>query len=138
MSQKLIYQKLFRAPKPFQDHVCHFVTALGVLQGLRRCLIASKLVFLLVNGGWCEWYNWGPCNSVTGKRKRTRGCNNPPPQNGGAYCSGSSYDEEYCTGIRYYQAKDETFTQTSDTARIAINLFFFKQHPKVFSLGNPT
>ena len=89
--------------RPLPRSIGHFVTALGVLQGVSQCPIAAKLVFILVNGGWCEWDNWGQCNS--GKKKRTRGCNNPPPQNGGAYCSGSSTNEEYCTGIRYYQAK---------------------------------
>jgi len=51
-----------------------------------------------VEGAWSDWGEWGSCDSVTERKKRRRGCNNPPPQNGGAYCSGSISDEEYCTG----------------------------------------
>merc|ERR1719153_676182 len=51
-----------------------------------------------VNGAWSSWGSWSSCNAQSGKKKRTRHCNNPPPKNGGASCSGSSSDEASCKG----------------------------------------
>jgi len=42
-----------------------------------------------IDGGWGDWGDWGTC-SVTcggGDEARTRECNNPPPQHGGADCT---------------------------------------------------
>ena len=58
-----------------------------------------------MDGAWSYWGEWGSCDSVTGRKKRRRKCDNPPPSNGGAYCSGPSADEELCAGIRYCQAR---------------------------------
>jgi len=49
-----------------------------------------------VNGAWGEWGSWSSCNTLTGKRNRTRLCNDPKPLNGGASCPGSSSLEETC------------------------------------------
>ena len=57
--------------------------------------------FLAGDGAWSDWGEWGSCDSVTGRKKRRRKCDNPLPSNGGAYCSGPSADEELCAGIRY-------------------------------------
>jgi hypothetical protein len=47
----------------------------------------------LVNGGWGSWTS-GSCSVTacgqTGKRSRSRTCDNPPPQNGGTGCTGST------------------------------------------------
>ncbi|XP_053549597.1 complement component C8 alpha chain [Bombina bombina] len=46
------------------------------------------------DGYWSCWSSWTSCQS--GKRQRTRECNNPPPKNGGAPCVGRSVHTEYC------------------------------------------
>ncbi|XP_069837415.1 complement component C8 alpha chain [Dendropsophus ebraccatus] len=45
-------------------------------------------------GGWSCWSLWSACQS--GKRQRTRSCNNPPPKNGGERCLGKSIQTESC------------------------------------------
>ncbi|XP_044158219.1 complement component C8 alpha chain [Bufo gargarizans] len=45
-------------------------------------------------GGWSCWSSWSTCQS--GKRQRTRSCNNPPPKNGGSRCLGKSVQTESC------------------------------------------
>merc|ERR1719153_1176043 len=49
-----------------------------------------------VNGVWSSWGSWSSCNAQSGKKKRTRHCNNPAPKNGGASCPGSSSNETSC------------------------------------------
>ena len=54
-----------------------------------------------VNGGWSNWGNWEPRNGSRTDlppkyRNRTRKCTNPPPQNDGTKCDGSSVDIELC------------------------------------------
>ena len=57
----------------------------------------------IVNGGWGAWSDYTATNSTCiisggtyqptiGFRSRTRQCNNPAPQNGGATCPGSSIE----------------------------------------------
>uniref|UniRef100_A0A8C8SV87 Complement C8 alpha chain n=1 Tax=Pelusios castaneus TaxID=367368 RepID=A0A8C8SV87_9SAUR len=46
------------------------------------------------NGGWSCWSSWTPCQS--GTKTRTRQCNNPSPQNGGAWCVGQSVQTKTC------------------------------------------
>ncbi|XP_064215610.1 semaphorin-5B [Tribolium castaneum] len=47
------------------------------------------------DGGWGEWSDWGDCSPshCSGCKRRTRVCNNPPPENGGQFCAGN--DEEF-------------------------------------------
>ncbi|XP_070200226.1 uncharacterized protein [Littorina saxatilis] len=51
-----------------------------------------------VDGGWGNWTDWTGCSGTCGggKTTRTRQCNNPTPQNGGALCEGEDTDEESC------------------------------------------
>ncbi|XP_072038771.1 coadhesin-like isoform X1 [Amphiura filiformis] len=55
-----------------------------------------------IPGGWSNWGEWSPscsatkCNEV-GLQLRQRLCDNPPPQNSGPYCRGSSYSSQPCT-----------------------------------------
>jgi hypothetical protein len=66
-------------------------------------IILKLILYLFVikkntDGGWNNWMDWSPC-SVTctiGTKTRTRLCNNPTPQNGGANCSGLSEDLQDC------------------------------------------
>jgi len=50
----------------------------------------------VIDGGWSSWSEWSPCNErcVQG---RTRQCNRPKPQNGGAPCDESDHEQQQCT-----------------------------------------
>ena len=58
--------------------------------------IGGRCVAIPVNGGWSEWGAWGACNTRTGRKKRTRECNNPHPSHSGAPCTGSYTQETTC------------------------------------------
>ncbi|KAL0269384.1 UNVERIFIED_CONTAM: hypothetical protein PYX00_007138 [Menopon gallinae] len=72
------------------------------LQSVTEC----PLLHVPVDGGWSSWSNWFSC-SLQGTQTtedngdrckcRTRQCNNPTPQNGGAPCSGISVAVTNCT-----------------------------------------
>lgn len=51
-----------------------------------------------VNGGWSGWGGWSSCSASCGggTQTRTRSCNNPPPTNGGADCSGPNSESQSC------------------------------------------
>ncbi|XP_058503474.1 complement component C8 alpha chain [Solea solea] len=46
------------------------------------------------DGSWSCWEAWSSCTS--GRKTRTRTCNNPPPDGGGAACQGSSSHTQRC------------------------------------------
>lgn len=56
------------------------------------------LLYILVDGAWGAWGNWGDCTKscASGRKSRSRICDNPKPANGGLDCPGSSGDFEYC------------------------------------------
>jgi len=51
-----------------------------------------------IDGGWSSWSAWDSCSVSCGggTQSRTRTCNNPTPQYGGANCSGSSSESQAC------------------------------------------
>ena len=59
-----------------------------------KCFYVLKFLFFLVDGGLSEWSQWSTCELPCGGSvvNRTRLCNNPPPQNGGAYCNGQQVE----------------------------------------------
>ena len=54
--------------------------------------------YVVVDGGWSEWSEWGACNETcgTGSRSRSRACSNPAPQYGGKECAGDKIQFEIC------------------------------------------
>ncbi|MBL7715265.1 MAG: hypothetical protein JNL01_07320 [Bdellovibrionales bacterium] len=52
----------------------------------------------IVNGGWSAWSGWSACSATCGigSQSRSRTCDSPAPQNGGADCSGSDTDWQSC------------------------------------------
>ncbi|XP_053325662.1 hemicentin-1 [Spea bombifrons] len=51
-----------------------------------------------VDGNWSAWSSWEDCSKScgTGKKTRTRVCDNPSPQEGGKACEGDAVDEAVC------------------------------------------
>ncbi|KAI5643860.1 reprolysin family propeptide domain-containing protein [Phthorimaea operculella] len=51
-----------------------------------------------VNGGWGEWSEWSECSRTCGAgvSTQTRDCNNPAPENNGAYCIGDRSRYKVC------------------------------------------
>ena len=52
----------------------------------------------IVDGMWTEWNEWGDCSATcgAGDAVRERYCINPPPTDGGAYCTGDSIETQSC------------------------------------------
>ncbi|XP_062521112.1 A disintegrin and metalloproteinase with thrombospondin motifs adt-1-like [Corticium candelabrum] len=50
------------------------------------------------DGEWAAWSHWGDCESTCGRamKRRNRTCTNPAPSDGGADCTGSDSDFDYC------------------------------------------
>ena len=64
-----------------------------------RVKCESKLgFFLIVDGYWSNWGSWAPCSRTCGPGRtwRTRDCDNPPPSNGGAFCTGQAFQLGSC------------------------------------------
>ena len=57
-----------------------------------------KIIFLLVDGDWDTWSQWGPCSVSCGPGQQTksRTCTNPAPAHGGQACTGNSTDIQSC------------------------------------------
>jgi len=74
-----------------------FLFGIGKIQNIslgKHYLVEMKDVHRV----WGEWGQWSACNAKTGRKQRTRQCNNPTPLNGGSDCPGSSTDEHHCLG----------------------------------------
>ncbi|XP_066274928.1 uncharacterized protein [Branchiostoma lanceolatum] len=50
------------------------------------------------DGGWSLWSSWSNCSGTCGNsfRMRSRICDHPPPQHGGAVCNGKRSESETC------------------------------------------
>ena len=59
------------------------------------------VVYLLVNGNWTEWTQWGTCDVSCGLGyiRRERWCTNPEPMHGGAYCEGDVEETIPCNNF---------------------------------------
>jgi len=55
-------------------------------------------MFISVDGMWGSWSTWTDCDAACGNGQinRTRDCDNPAPQHGGAYCTGLDVDNSTC------------------------------------------
>jgi hypothetical protein len=51
-----------------------------------------------VDGGYSVWSSWATCSLTCGggKQDRTRNCNSPSPQYGGAACVGTGSQTQDC------------------------------------------
>ncbi|XP_033736371.1 uncharacterized protein LOC117324562 [Pecten maximus] len=51
-----------------------------------------------IDGGWSSWGGWGSCTVSCGggSQQKTRSCNNPSPQHGGANCPNSATATQSC------------------------------------------
>ncbi|XP_022323547.2 ectin-like [Crassostrea virginica] len=51
-----------------------------------------------INGNWSTWTAWSDCSSTcgNGSQSRVRYCDSPYPSGGGAFCTGSSSDDQLC------------------------------------------
>ncbi|XP_053373915.1 fibropellin-1-like [Mercenaria mercenaria] len=63
----------------------------------RNCdyLIGSPM-----DGEWGQWEAWQGCSATcgTGRQRRYRACDDPPPDYGGQPCVGDGFDETSCSG----------------------------------------
>ncbi|CAF1064997.1 unnamed protein product [Adineta steineri] len=52
-----------------------------------------------IDGGWSNYTSYGPCSATcgNGSQTRTRDCNSPIPQYGGAQCIGDSKQAQLCS-----------------------------------------
>lgn len=55
-----------------------------------ECVPEDRQQLTPVDGGWGAWGPWGTCSRTCGGgiRRGERRCDNPPPSNGGTYCTG--------------------------------------------------
>lgn len=79
------------------------------MQYIYKCIniISYILLIISVDGGYSEWGEWNACTVTCGigSKSRTRDCDNPVPDYGGANCSGDSEDimtcnETPCPGLK--------------------------------------
>ncbi|XP_053556403.1 complement component C7 [Bombina bombina] len=50
----------------------------------------------VIDGIWSCWSSWTACVRGSGRRTRTRTCNNPSPSGGGKYCIGELTESQQC------------------------------------------
>ncbi|XP_065067753.1 hemicentin-1-like isoform X2 [Rhopilema esculentum] len=69
-----------------------------VAENERGKIMKDFIVTVVVNGGFSQWSDWGPCSKSCGEGKqlRNRYCNNPSPQNGGDKCEGYYVQQRAC------------------------------------------
>ena len=59
-----------------------------------------KIIFICtIDGGWGVWSAWSECPVTCGggQQIRSRLCNSPAPNNGGATCPGQNQDSQACS-----------------------------------------
>ena len=75
---------------------------------------------MLVNGNWGDWGAWSDCsaNCGGGVQSRTRSCNDPVPQYGGAICdSNHTSGIDYMNGTIRVQASNKTCNENPCQSR---------------------
>ncbi|XP_050424208.1 A disintegrin and metalloproteinase with thrombospondin motifs 9-like isoform X2 [Adelges cooleyi] len=63
-----------------------------------KCVIKDRNALKPVDGEWGNWQPFGECTRTCGGgvQKSYRGCDNPPPSNGGRYCVGKRVKVRSC------------------------------------------
>lgn len=69
----------------------------------------------VVDGGYSSWTNWGTCTVSCGggTQVKTRRCDSPTPQYGGAQCVGASSETQNCNTHNCPSAYSYGFLLTS-------------------------
>ncbi|XP_078615573.1 uncharacterized protein LOC144884242 [Branchiostoma floridae x Branchiostoma japonicum] len=67
----------------------------GTMEELRTCDSGKPCA---VHGNWSQWTSWSSCDATCGfgNQLRNRSCDNPPPQHGGANCTGTMEELRTC------------------------------------------
>lgn len=65
-------------------------------------IISHSQIFLLVDGQFGDWSDWGTCTVTCGggEQKRIRTCANPAPQYGGKPCNGETTEARDCNTLK--------------------------------------
>ena len=75
-------------------------------------ILPTLWCFLVVDGKWSRWGKWDTCSATCGggSQSRTRTCDNPAPENGGAECdsNGSSGEESRACNERDCSSDNST------------------------------
>ena len=59
----------------------------------------KDFLFLVVDGVWTLWADFGDCSKTCGggEQSRNRSCSNPAPLNGGQDCDGDAVETQACS-----------------------------------------
>ncbi|ELU15433.1 hypothetical protein CAPTEDRAFT_224576 [Capitella teleta] len=88
---------------PFEETFLHWtdpdghrINYIGISSGL---FSNGTWVFGHVDGGWSNWGIWSECSTSCGPgvQLRSRTCDDPSPEYGGAECPGSAEDQQQCS-----------------------------------------
>ena len=84
------------------------------------CLFHILVLFLIVDGNWNDWSNFGDCSVSCGAglQIRNRSCNNPAPAYGGLDCL-------FLSGIKKAIEEEQTQICTTPVCRGKISLYHF-------------
>ena len=75
-----------------------FVRGIFYLSSVVFYEISTKKLFFIVDGGFSDWDEWGPCTAQCGggDQTRSRRCDNPVPEFGGLDCDGDYTECQRC------------------------------------------
>ena len=60
-------------------------------------LNTNYLYLIVLDGGWSNWSEYGPCRCETNTQTRNRECNSPIASRGGLNCTGYASEAVDCT-----------------------------------------
>ncbi|KAJ1210246.1 hypothetical protein NDU88_005612 [Pleurodeles waltl] len=74
----------------------------------------------VTDGSWSCWSSWSSCVRGSGRRSRSRSCNNPYPSGGGKSCSGNAVENQKCEDdeVEYFRTIDPHCFDTTENPTI--------------------